>query len=112
MKSVKVEVRDLEGQSYISGRESHIYFDGPAVSRHHALDIRAANQNFGVLFSFWDRIFRTYVGDHPKSGQQIDRKSIDYGLQDYREPGKLNLGLLMLMPFKRSQASQEESPGN
>jgi pSer/pThr/pTyr-binding forkhead associated (FHA) protein len=35
-KNVKVEVRDLEGESYIIGREGHIHIDGPAVSRHHA----------------------------------------------------------------------------
>lgn len=28
---------------------------------HHALEIRASNRNFGVLFSFWDRIFGTYM---------------------------------------------------
>ena len=78
---------------------------------HHALDIRASNKNFGVLFSFWDRIFGTYMSEHPRSGHAIDGKGIKYGLQDYREPGKLNFILLMLMPFKRSQASQEESTG-
>jgi sterol desaturase/sphingolipid hydroxylase (fatty acid hydroxylase superfamily) len=77
---------------------------------HHALDIRASNHNFGVLFSFWDRIFGTYMSEHPESGQEIDVRGIDYGLRDYREPGKLNLALLMSMPFKKSQASQEKSP--
>ena len=77
---------------------------------HHALDIHASNQNFGVLFSFWDRIFGTYMSEHPESDHEIVGKGIDYGLRDYREPGKLNLALLLLMPFKKSQASQEESP--
>jgi len=76
---------------------------------HHALDMRASNHNFGVIFSFWDRIFGTFMIDHPESGQEIDVRGIDYGLRDYREPGKLNLALLMMMPFKKSQASQEES---
>jgi sterol desaturase/sphingolipid hydroxylase (fatty acid hydroxylase superfamily) len=83
----------------------------PSMHRlHHAVDIRASNQNFGALFSFWDRIFGTYMSQHPESGQGIDGKGIVYGLRDYREPGKLNLALLMLMPFKRSQTNQEESP--
>ena len=77
---------------------------------HHALDIRAANQNFGVLFSCWDRIFGTYMSEHPESGQENYEKGAAYGLRDYREPGKLNLALLMLMPFKKSKTSQEESP--
>lgn len=82
----------------------------PSMHRlHHAVDIRASNQNFGALFSFWDRIFGTYMSQHPESGQEIYEKGAAYGLRDYREPGKLNLALLMLMPFKRSQAAQEES---
>ena len=34
--TVKVGVQELEGQTYIIGREGHIYIDGPAVSRAHA----------------------------------------------------------------------------
>ena len=35
-KGEKVGVRELEGQTFIVGREGHIYIDGPAISRHHA----------------------------------------------------------------------------
>jgi pSer/pThr/pTyr-binding forkhead associated (FHA) protein len=35
-KGEKVGVRDLEGQTFIVGREGHIYIDGPAISRQHA----------------------------------------------------------------------------
>ena len=35
-KTVKVGVQELEGQTYIVGREGHIYIDGPAISRAHA----------------------------------------------------------------------------
>jgi len=35
-KGEKIGVRELEGQTFIVGREGHIYIDGPAISRHHA----------------------------------------------------------------------------
>ena len=35
-KGEKVGVRELEGQTFIVGREGHIYIDGPAISRQHA----------------------------------------------------------------------------
>ncbi len=34
--SEKVGVRELEGQTFVIGREGHIYIDGPAISRQHA----------------------------------------------------------------------------
>jgi pSer/pThr/pTyr-binding forkhead associated (FHA) protein len=32
---VNIGVTEMEGQTYIVGREGHIYIDGPAVSRQH-----------------------------------------------------------------------------
>lgn len=34
--SEKLEVRELEGQTFVIGREGHIYIDGPGISRQHA----------------------------------------------------------------------------
>ena len=34
--SEKVGVRELEGQTFVIGREGHIYIDVPAISRQHA----------------------------------------------------------------------------
>ncbi len=35
-KNVKIRVDEIEGQSFIIGREGHIYIDGPGISRKHA----------------------------------------------------------------------------
>ncbi len=38
---------------------------------HHSIDLRHRDQNFGVIFSFWDRIFRTHQPDcdsYPQTG--------------------------------------------
>jgi sterol desaturase/sphingolipid hydroxylase (fatty acid hydroxylase superfamily) len=74
---------------------------------HHAMDKRAANHNFGVFFSFWDRMFGSFMSKHPEA--ETEEEAYQYGLRDYREPGKLNLGLLMLMPFKSEPASETNS---
>jgi sterol desaturase/sphingolipid hydroxylase (fatty acid hydroxylase superfamily) len=79
---------------------------------HHAMDKTAANHNFGVFFSFWDRLFGTYMSRHPCSEQLADASDYDYGLREYREPTRLNLLLLILMPFKAAAISQNESIEN
>ena len=77
---------------------------------HHALDRRAMNSNFGVLFSFWDRIFGTYLERHPQAGARENDTAYVYGLGDYRDPQKLNLLLLMLMPFRRAGSDAGQVP--
>jgi sterol desaturase/sphingolipid hydroxylase (fatty acid hydroxylase superfamily) len=76
---------------------------------HHAMDKRAANSNFGVDFSFWDRIFGSYLDKHPQEDRFSEVSGYVYGLREYREPGKLNLLLLMLMPFRSESGDQSET---
>jgi sterol desaturase/sphingolipid hydroxylase (fatty acid hydroxylase superfamily) len=75
---------------------------------HHAMDKTAANHNFGVFFTFWDRLFGTYISRHPQAERLVDESDYVYGLREYREPARLNLMLLMLMPFKSTAANQVE----
>lgn len=35
---------------------------------HHSIDMNEGNSNFGQIFIFWDRLFKTYT-DHPKTGE-------------------------------------------
>lgn len=76
---------------------------------HHAMDKRAANSNFGVLFSFWDRMFGTYISEHPRSEAGEGEAGLVYGLQEYREPGRLNLWRLMVMPFTSAPTASGDS---
>ncbi len=77
---------------------------------HHAMDKRAANSNFGVIFSIWDRLFGTYISEFPQSATGESEPRPVYGIREYREPGRLNLWLLTLMPFKSAAAAAEENP--
>ncbi|MGV3580058.1 sterol desaturase family protein [Brevundimonas sp.] len=60
---------------------------------HHSLDHAEANSNFGVLFSFWDRLFGTYRRRTPES-----RATMGIGVTDF-PPGRGILGPL-LEPFR------------
>ncbi|MDH3535728.1 MAG: sterol desaturase family protein [Gammaproteobacteria bacterium] len=67
---------------------------------HHALDKRAANSNLGTLFSFWDRMFGTYMGKHPEAAEAGGNAGLVYGLREHRDAGRLGFVPLMAMPFK------------
>lgn len=75
---------------------------------HHAINKRASNSNFGVLLSTWDHLFGTYLNEYPEPTTKEDSFGFEYGLRDYRDPDKLNLVLLMIMPFKNPVNQQEK----
>ena len=76
---------------------------------HHAMDRHAANSNFGVLFSFWDRLFGTYIDQPPPTAAEQGGADYAYGIRQYRDAGRLNPWRLTLMPFE-SEAALPESP--
>lgn len=60
---------------------------------HHSARIEESNRNYGVIFPWWDRLFRTYRADplYGHEGMQI-------GLDWRRQEG--SLPELLLLPFK------------
>jgi sterol desaturase/sphingolipid hydroxylase (fatty acid hydroxylase superfamily) len=68
---------------------------------HHSDQPREQNRNFGDLFPWWDRLFRTYV-PAPATGVEALRPGLD-GLQNDRS---LDLAFMLALPFRRrSEAS-------
>ena len=63
---------------------------------HHSEVLPEQNTNFGVFFSFWDRIFGTYCANH-LAGEAPAR----YGLAEMREGSNLNFVGLLVLPFRR-----------
>jgi len=61
---------------------------------HHSVIIRETNSNFGFNFPWWDRLFGTYRAQ-PAAGH----KAMTIGLSQFREPEKLTLPKLLLLPF-------------
>lgn len=61
---------------------------------HHSVITREHDSNFGFNVSWWDRLFHTYK-DQPQGGH--DNMAI--GLANFRDPKKLGLMRLILLPF-------------
>ena len=59
---------------------------------HHSVIIVERDSNYGVLFSFWDRIFGTL-------SMQVDQQKIIIGLGSHRNFAKLGFRKLWAMPF-------------
>lgn len=61
---------------------------------HHSADLADAMHNYGIVFSWWDRLFRTWrtpAGSGPRT----------FGIEAERDPARLSLPRLLLMPFGR-----------
>ncbi len=61
---------------------------------HHSVIIRETNSNFGFNFPWWDRMLGTYK-DQPQKGHM----DMNIGLAQFRNPGKLTLFHLLILPF-------------
>ena len=63
---------------------------------HHSIIPRETNSNFGFNVPWWDRLFGTYRAQ-PEQGHL----GMMIGLKEYRDPAKLSLGRLLLLPFMK-----------
>ena len=61
---------------------------------HHSVIIRETNSNYGFNLPWWDRWFGTYC-DQPAKGHA----GMTIGLTQFRDPGKLTLPWLLILPF-------------
>jgi sterol desaturase/sphingolipid hydroxylase (fatty acid hydroxylase superfamily) len=61
---------------------------------HHSVIIRETNSNYGFSLPWWDRLFGTYK-DQPVQGH----KDMVIGLSQFRDPQKLSLPRLLILPF-------------
>ncbi|MGH7228480.1 MAG: sterol desaturase family protein [Nitrospiraceae bacterium] len=61
---------------------------------HHSIDPRETNRNFGFNLPWWDHLFGTYRAE-PMQGQE----GMTLGLEQYRDPARLNLGGMLALPF-------------
>jgi sterol desaturase/sphingolipid hydroxylase (fatty acid hydroxylase superfamily) len=81
----------------------------PEMHRVHHSTIRwETNSNLGFNFPWWDRLFGTYR-DQPAKGHL----EMTIGLDQYKEPQKLTLPWLLVLPFigKLGKYPMTRSPG-
>ena len=62
---------------------------------HHYTDTAAANKNFGVMFSVWDRLFGSYL-----SPERLSADAPQYGVLGLNDRGNLNPFDLLILPFQ------------
>jgi sterol desaturase/sphingolipid hydroxylase (fatty acid hydroxylase superfamily) len=70
---------------------------------HHHYRQPYSDTNYGNIFSFWDRIFGTYVS--------VNNEKLKYGVDTYMHPAEVNsVWQLLALPFKgyRSEITYEE----
>ena len=67
---------------------------------HHSIVIHETNSNYGFFLSIWDRLCGTMI-HAPAKGQL----GVELGLAEWRDPERLKLHQLILMPF-RARARQ------
>jgi len=61
---------------------------------HHSVEIHETNSNFGFNLPWWDRLFGTYISE-PKKGSL----GMTIGLDQFRDPIRLSLFNILLLPF-------------
>ena len=72
-----------------------LFFVTPDMHRvHHSPIIKETNSNYGFNLPWWDRLFGTYIAQ-PAMGH-TDMK---IGLANYRDPKKLTLPWMLIIPF-------------
>lgn len=62
---------------------------------HHSTNTEHYNKNFGVVLSFWDRLFNSYLALPRK-----DLLELEYGVSSQVEASDLTVRRLLLLPFK------------
>ncbi len=65
---------------------------------HHSPLVQEANSNYGVIFSFWDRLFGTYCPPHPETDS-------GYGLKGLTRSEWQTVTGMLLTPVKARQLS-------
>jgi len=61
---------------------------------HHSVNRDETDSNYSVIFSFWDRLHRTYKLNNRQ-------EEIIIGVPEYRDAEELTPGYLLTMPFKK-----------
>jgi sterol desaturase/sphingolipid hydroxylase (fatty acid hydroxylase superfamily) len=72
---------------------------------HHSVEEWEQGRNLGETFSFWDRLFRTYLPE-PAAGQA----AMITGLRECQSSASLGLLFMLTQPFRSEQSAETVSP--
>lgn len=82
-----------------------IFFTPNTHVIHHSIDIRQQNTNFGDIFPWWDRLFRTYHA--PLTTRE---KPLTIGLEDMQSGPSLGFVSILKLPFMSKRVETERAP--
>ena len=86
-------------------RVVRLVFTTPEVHRiHHSVDLRESNSNFGAMFTFWDRIFGTFV-EQPALGHE----QMVLGVAEFRDHKHMSLPWMLVDPFLNGEDASATS---
>ncbi len=69
---------------------------------HHSQVKNETNANYSVVFSFWDRLFATFVS-------QIPQQKIEIGVTPYSNESDNSFGQILLNPFRKQKKYWDEN---
>lgn len=73
---------------------------------HHSVDMREGNSNFGIVFSIWDRMFKTCI--EPSAERYA---SIRFGVEGVSAEAAASLREVLLQPFRRDFPGTQDFSG-
>jgi sterol desaturase/sphingolipid hydroxylase (fatty acid hydroxylase superfamily) len=74
---------------------SLVFITGNLHRAHHSIEMDEGNSNYGLVFSWWDRLFGTLT-DMPKAGHE----GLVFGIAEFEGPGRQSLFGLLAAPFR------------
>jgi sterol desaturase/sphingolipid hydroxylase (fatty acid hydroxylase superfamily) len=79
----------------------------PGLHRiHHSQEVPEQMRNFGQTFSWWDRLFGTFLGDAARGEGMVT------GIPELRNSASLELGFMLVEPLRRRKADPISSTGS
>jgi sterol desaturase/sphingolipid hydroxylase (fatty acid hydroxylase superfamily) len=70
---------------------------------HHSQDVRESRSNLANTFSWWDRLFHTYI-----DASKVTPETMIFGVEEFRAPKHLALHWMLAQPFLQESAVYEE----
>jgi sterol desaturase/sphingolipid hydroxylase (fatty acid hydroxylase superfamily) len=74
---------------------------------HHSAAPGESRSNFANMFSFWDRLFGTYIAQ-PAAGHD----GIEFGLKEFADPKHLRVHWILAQPFLADRADAAATPAH
>jgi len=94
-----------------------VFFTPDTHRIHHSEEVSEQNRNFGQVFTCWDRLLHSYLGEPAAgkaagkaNGRANGRDGLVVGLRGYQNSRSLDIRFMLLQPFISPEQSPKQSP--